>query len=75
MSCRDVKLAALLLYHAKLGLHSDWYPWIQALPTQFDTLGHWTPAQLAELQLGSTTTELDFLSQASCAAGVLSVEC
>ena len=62
-----MQLAALLLYEAKLGLHSNWYPWIQALPTQFDTLVHWTDAQLAELQLGSTATELDFLSQASFA--------
>lgn len=67
----DVQLAALLLYHAKLGLHSDWYPYIQALPTHFDTLGHWTPPQLAELQLGSTTTELDFLSQVEQSREVL----
>ena len=64
---RDVQLAALLLYHAKLSSHSEWNPWIQALPTQFNTLLHWSEAQLAELQLGSTATELDFLSQASFA--------
>lgn len=63
--CRDIQLAALLLYHAKLGLHSEWYPWIQALPTHFNTLLHWTDAQLAELQLGTTAIELDFISQAS----------
>lgn len=66
--CRDVQLAALLLYHAKLGLHSEWHPYIQTLPTNFNTLLHWEDSELSELQLGSTTTESDFLSQARLAS-------
>lgn len=62
LDCREVQLAAILLWHAKLGKQSDWYPWIQALPTQFDTLPHWTSAQLDELQLSTTTTEMEFRS-------------
>ncbi len=61
--CREVQLAALLLYNAKLGQKSKWYPWIQALPTKFDTLPYWTAAELDELQLGTTTTELGCRSQ------------
>lgn len=63
VSCREVQLAALLLYNAKLGQESKWYPWIQALPTKFYTLPHWTAAELDELQLGTTTTELGFRSE------------
>ena len=62
-SCRDVQLAALLLWHAKQGPQSDWYPYIQALPPKFDTLIHWTSAQLDELQLGTTITESGFRSE------------
>ena len=61
--CREVQLAALLLYNAKLGQESKCYPWIQALPTKFDTLTQWTAAELDELQLGTTTTELGFRSE------------
>jgi len=61
--CREVQLAALLLYNAKLGQKSKWYPWIQALPTKFDTLPYWTAAELDELQLGTTTTALGFRSE------------
>ncbi|KAA6420610.1 MAG: hypothetical protein FRX49_09403 [Trebouxia sp. A1-2] len=65
---QEVQLAALLLYNAKLGPDSKWYPWIQALPTKFDTLPHWTPAELDELQLGTTTTELGFRSEVDARA-------
>ncbi|DBA83878.1 TPA: hypothetical protein ACH3X1_006386 [Trebouxia sp. C0004] len=65
---QEVQLAALLLYHAKLGQESKWYPWIQALPTTFDTLPHWTAAELDELQLGTTTTELGFRSEVDARA-------
>ena len=63
LSCRDEQLAALLLWHAKQGPQSDWYPYIQALPPKFDTLTHWTSAQLDELQLGTTITESGFRSE------------
>ena len=63
MQCRMFQLAVLLLYEAKQGAASDHHPWIQSLPSSFDTLTQWAPAELEELQLGSTIAELDFRSQ------------
>lgn len=43
-------------YEASLGTHSRWHPYLQLLPTQFDSLMHWTSEELQELQ-GSTVVE------------------
>lgn len=39
-----------MIYEAGRGEDSKWWPYLQLLPTEFDTLMYWTPAELAELQ-------------------------
>lgn len=39
-----------MIYEAGRGKDSKWWPYLQLLPTEFDTLMYWTPAELAELQ-------------------------
>lgn len=39
-----------MIYEAGQGEDSKWWPYLQLLPTEFDTLMYWTPAELAELQ-------------------------
>lgn len=41
---------ALLILEARVDPHSKWKPWIETLPTSFDTPFHWTESQLSELQ-------------------------
>ena len=63
--CRLLQTNFLLLWHAKRGVESPLHPWIQSLPTSYDTLVHWTPSQLDELQLVSTSTEKQFRAEVS----------
>lgn len=62
--CRSVKIGLLLLRELKQESRSPWYRWIQALPTNFDTLLHWSPEELLQLQMNSTSAEQQFLEQA-----------
>lgn len=39
-----------MIYEVGRGEDSKWWPYLQLLPTEFDTLIYWTPAELAELQ-------------------------
>lgn len=39
-----------MIYEAGQGEDSKWWSYLQLLPTEFDTLMYWTPAELAELQ-------------------------
>lgn len=39
-----------MIYEAGRGEDSKWWPYLQLLPTKFDTLMYWTQAELAELQ-------------------------
>ena len=39
-----------MIYEAGRDEDSKWWPYLQLLPTEFDTLMYWTPAELAELQ-------------------------
>lgn len=41
---------ALIILDAKNDPHSKWKPWIETLPTSFETPFHWTESQLSELQ-------------------------
>lgn len=43
-------LVLVMIYEAGRGEDSKWWPYLQLLPTEFDTLMYWTPAELAELQ-------------------------
>lgn len=43
-------LVLVMIYEAGRGDDSKWWPYLQLLPTEFDTLMYWTPAELAELQ-------------------------
>lgn len=43
-------LILVIIYEYLRGDTSPWFPYIQLLPTTFDTLMFWTPEELAELQ-------------------------
>lgn len=45
-----VKMALLLLHHRSMGAESRLAAYLAALPSEFDTLLHWSPAELALLQ-------------------------
>ena len=47
-----LSLVLVLIYEYGQGEKSSWYPYLDILPTNFDTLAFWTPQELAEL-LGS----------------------
>ncbi len=54
-------LALVLLRELKLGPASAWHVWIQSLPQHFNTLVHWTPGELDQLQMNSTSAERDYI--------------
>jgi len=39
-----------MIYEDGQGQQSEWWPHLQILPTQFDTLIYWSPFELAELE-------------------------
>jgi N-lysine methyltransferase SETD6 len=43
-------LILIIIYEILRGEPSLWFPYLQLLPTTFDTLMFWTPAELSELQ-------------------------
>ena len=45
-----LSLVLVLIYEYGQGERSSWRPYLDILPTQFDTLAFWTPQELAELQ-------------------------
>ena len=45
-----LSLVLVLIYEYGQGEKSSWRPYLDILPTQFDTLAFWTPYELAELQ-------------------------
>ncbi len=63
--CRSIQIALVLLRELKMGPELLWRVWIQSLPQHFNTLMHWSPEELAQLQLNSSRTEQDFLFQVS----------
>ena len=63
VQCRYFQLALLFLSEVKKGSASIWYPYIQSLPRDFDTLVHWSNAELAELQYDSTKLEEQFIHE------------
>ena len=52
-----MQLGLLLLKEAKQGYASKFHPWIQSLPVTFDTLKHWSEAEMDELQTGTMPGE------------------
>ena len=65
-----LSLILVLVYESLLGDRSEWYPYIQLLPVQFDTPMFWTDAELAELQgsaivgkIGKKEAEAGFIAQ------------
>lgn len=45
-----LSLVLVLIYEYGQGEKSPWRPYLDILPSQFDTLAYWTPQELAELQ-------------------------
>ena len=43
-------LVLAMIYEDGLGEKSHWWPYLDILPTSFDTLIHWTPSELSELE-------------------------
>lgn len=39
-----------MIYEDGLGQQSRWWPYLQLLPTHFDTLIYWSPSELRELE-------------------------
>ena len=45
-----MSLILTMIYEAGQGVESKWWPYLNILPTEFDTLMYWSSAELAELQ-------------------------
>ena len=45
-----MSLILTMIYEAGQGPESQWWPYLNILPTEFDTLMYWSSAELAELQ-------------------------
>lgn len=45
-----MSLILVMIYEASLKEKSKWWPYLQILPTQLDTLMYWSPVELAELR-------------------------
>ena len=45
-----MSLILTMIYEAGQGTDSKWWPYLNILPTEFDTLMYWSSAELAELQ-------------------------
>lgn len=43
-------LVLVMIYEHGKGMTSTWWPYLNILPTDFDTLIYWSPLELAELQ-------------------------
>ena len=61
-------LVLTMIYEDGQGIESGWWPYLNILPTDFDTLIYWTPEELAELQgsavlakIGKETAESSFI--------------
>ena len=61
----DFRLIALLLYELRKGADSFWYPFLESLPRDVDTLMKWSSAELEELQDGILTNDVQ---QKACEA-------
>lgn len=60
-------LVLAMIYEDGQGTESEWWPYLNILPTDFDTLIYWSPEELAELQgsavlgkIGKETAEASF---------------
>lgn len=63
-----MSLILTMIYEAGQGAESKWWPYLNILPTEFDTLMYWSSAELAELQgslvlqkVGKDDADLAFL--------------
>lgn len=61
-------LVLTMMYEDGQGVDSAWWPYLNILPTEFDTLMYWSPGELAELQgsavldkIGKRTAETSFI--------------
>lgn len=54
----DFRLIALLLYERNQGRESFWWPFLESLPRDIETLMKWTEAELEELQDGLLVTDV-----------------
>lgn len=54
---QHMQVALLLLQEVKQGPASKFDPWIQTLPTTFDSLQYWSKAEMDELQTGTMPGE------------------
>ena len=51
-------LVLCMIYEDGLGEESRWWPYLQVLPKEFDTLIYWSPSELAELQGSAVLTKI-----------------
>lgn len=63
MTCRNRQLGLILLKEAKDGSESKFKLYIESLPREVHTLINWSQQELQQLQMDSTPTEKDFLTQ------------
>lgn len=53
-----MSLVLVMIYEVGQGNNSKWGPYLQILPSEFDTLMYWSPAELAELQGSSVVNKI-----------------
>lgn len=63
VACRNRQLGLILLKEAKDGSESKFKLYIESLPREVQTLINWSHKELQQLQMDSTPTEKDFLTQ------------
>lgn len=51
-------LVLTMVYESGKAERSKWYPYVKILPTTFNTLVYWSPAELAELQGSSVVSKI-----------------
>ena len=47
-----------MIHEDGLGEESKWWPYLQVLPNEFDTLIYWSPSELAELEGSAVLTKI-----------------
>ncbi|KAL9123299.1 MAG: hypothetical protein Q9187_000138 [Circinaria calcarea] len=53
-----LSLVLVMIYEFSQGQASRWWPYLEILPTKFDTLMYWTRSELAELQGSAVVTKI-----------------
>ena len=53
-----ISLILVMIYEAGRGVDSKWGPYLQILPSEFDTLMYWSSVELAELQGSSVVDKI-----------------